>query len=756
MMPLTTPTRPRGSTLGALPSSRWTRGRSAAALSGVFVLAACAIGYHTAKVTEWLVMTDEMQYAKLAQAIGDDLSLVPRLHGAYYGSLSQLYPLLLAPIYRAFDVPTAFQAAHLLNAVLMASACFPAYLLTRAVTRDPLAALLVSALSVAIPWTALSITLLTDVAAYPAFLWAALGAHRALARPGFGSDLLAMAGIALAVAARTQFVVLAAVLSVAVIVHEVLYAWRGDGRRLDLALRTGFSRAVRGHPLGSVVVVAGLAAWAILGLNSSLGRVLGNYSGALSGFSLSTPGFALSAVHHLDFVLVGVGVLPFILALAFILEELRRPTGRSQHGFAVLLAGVTLALVLMVTSFVIRFGVPDRVYDRYLFYLAPLLFVGMAGYLTGRRRGAAWLALAALAFAALASFTPFTAPPVVIAPESPVSATHVVLDGRSQQLGQLAGIADLPPRTVIVAGAFLITTVLALLVRRFGQRTTLIAASLAVLAFNVAETGYVFRTMLGSQIGAAPGFQIPLHQRNWIDRTVPAGASVGLMPSTAFDEFTTARIWWEAEFWNRSADRAFSVDGAGGWTPWGYRLGIAADRRTGRIAATGQTDGAPRFVVIGPHELRFRPAGAKIAEIKGMRLLRAELPYRAEWTTLGVTADGWVSAGRPGRIRFFPDRRGRERVIRMRLTLDLPAYPARPPRYVIDAPGERRAGTLQALEQRAETIDVCVPPDRPVDVTVRGFGRVSLPGGGTPAVHLNGLDTEPLGRGCPGSPSKRG
>ena len=44
---------------------------------------------------------------------------------------NQLYPLLIAPLFGHGDVPFAITAAHVLNAIVMASAALPAYALAR-------------------------------------------------------------------------------------------------------------------------------------------------------------------------------------------------------------------------------------------------------------------------------------------------------------------------------------------------------------------------------------------------------------------------------------------------------------------------------------------------------------------------------------------------------------------------------------------------------------------------------------------------
>jgi len=81
-------------------------------------------------------MTDELLYTKLAQHFADTGSPLPVLHGEHVGFLGVVYSILLAPLYAAFDPVTAFDATHVLNAVLFASAAIPVYLLARSMARQ--------------------------------------------------------------------------------------------------------------------------------------------------------------------------------------------------------------------------------------------------------------------------------------------------------------------------------------------------------------------------------------------------------------------------------------------------------------------------------------------------------------------------------------------------------------------------------------------------------------------------------------------
>jgi len=218
----------------------------------------------TTQVRDWFDMTDEMRYERLAIAIARTHSLVPRIHGVNIKSYSQLYPLLIAPAFRHGLGPGDLHVAHLLNAWIMSSACIPAFLLARRVTSRRAMAYLVAALTVSIPWIVYSSFLLTEVAAYPAFLWAMLALQRMAVAPSTRNDIVAAIAIGLAFFARTAFIVLAIVPPLAVLAIELAEArgTRGFARRVGRAAQ----RSVSHHrALAAIYALFGAGILTLLG-----------------------------------------------------------------------------------------------------------------------------------------------------------------------------------------------------------------------------------------------------------------------------------------------------------------------------------------------------------------------------------------------------------------------------------------------------------------------------------------------------------
>jgi hypothetical protein len=294
-------------------------------------------------VHEWVVMTDELLYAKLATAIGETGSPLPTLHGVHVGFLGVVYPILLAPFYGSLDPPSAFTAAHVVNGLLMASAAVPAFLLARRVLPRPWA-LAASLLSVCVPWIVLSAFVMSESAAYPVFVWAILACQRAVAEPSARRDLVAAAALVAAYFTRPQFLFLVAVLPVAILLTEIL----GEGR-------AGLLAALRRHRPLTALYAAGLVAVIPLAATGSSHRLLGDYGVTATQGSLLPAGIWKAAVVHLDTLVVGLGVLPFLLGAGWTFERLRRGT-RDMRALAALTAAALVALPFETASYDLRFG----------------------------------------------------------------------------------------------------------------------------------------------------------------------------------------------------------------------------------------------------------------------------------------------------------------------------------------------------------------------------------------------------------------
>ena len=285
-------------------------------LAALWLVLAAALAALTAQVADWYVMTDELLYERLALSIGRLHSPLPHIHGELIDNVNQLYPLLLAPLFAGQLVPDALREAHVLNAIVMSSACIPAFLLCVRVTRNVRIAYAVAVLAVCIPWIALSSFLMTEALAYPVFIWAALALQSAIVAPSARNDALLLVAIAVAILARTQFAVLLAIVPVALLVD-------------CLSPRAIVAR----HRILAVAYAVLAAAAVVLLALGRLSDVLGTYSVTAKG-NLVPSDTPRSLLEHLAPIGLGVGIVPFVLGVAWLLTPRARNRTREQRAFA--------------------------------------------------------------------------------------------------------------------------------------------------------------------------------------------------------------------------------------------------------------------------------------------------------------------------------------------------------------------------------------------------------------------------------------
>ena len=683
----------------------------AVSLALIVLAGALAAADMALALASYFVMPDELGYVKQAIAIGErGFPLTPG--EPWYLSWAQLQPLLLAPAYALFDTPTAFDVAHVTNGVVMASVAIPAYLLARPLLPSRPWAYAVAALSVAVPWLAMAGSMMTEVVAYPVFAWAALAMQRAIARPSLGRDVAALALIGLAFFARAQFAVLGPAFLAAIVAHELGWGLRTD-RRGSVAARTGraLRRAVARHPAAVLAAAAGLVGVVALGMDDLLGgyRVVGE--GAL------LPAGTLAAGRELlAWIAVGTGVLPLAVAGAWAAVTLLRPESEAHHAFAALAVVVAAVLFVLGGSFTVQFT--SGINDRYLFYVVPLLFCGMAlGLVRGRPIAPALVVTGALC--AWMLYASHLRPGVSLV--SPSGTFQVFLDGRAYDVGRLIGNPELALPTLLGPAALLAALALAAALRWLPARQVAVATTLAVLAYGVVETGYVLDRIADTQARASQDF---LENRDWVDRALPGDARAAALVGAFEDPGTTVAVWWDLVFWNRRVDRVVIAEGDSRYDQ-PFHTRFTFDPETGDLEGLDHR----AWLVRASGDVRFGLRGARVVDARNMlELVRAPRPYRAEWAVLGAGPRGRVPAGETVRVRVYGDGRARRRTVTLALTptQDAPG----PYRFVVRGErGERRGqvapgGTTELRER------VRVPASGYADVTLAVPATPGGPEGG--------------------------
>jgi hypothetical protein len=684
----------------------------------ITVLGALWTTWFVLQCVQYFIQPDELEYVKQSRLIADELH--PLLPGdRYFNSWSQLQPLLLAPVWAIRDTNLAHQVMGVVNALIMASAAIPAYLLTRRVVAERWAAYVVALLTVGIPWMAASATMMTEVAAYPAWLWAALAVQQAIARPSPKADLLGLGGVLLAFSARPQLAVMAPALLAGVVLQELRYAG-SDGDPLE-PRRARLGRALRRsayqHRVLLIVLVPALIAYAAIRPN-----LFGGYSKeGVTSSVLGAPGLWDFSRELLAYVTVGVAVLPLAMAVAWVLLTLWRPAGREQHAYAVMLVVAGALLTVAVGSFTARYT-PQGINSRYLFYLAPLLFVAMAALVGDRRPATVALGIGALAagWVVYGSALAQTGPSLV----APDQTFHTVLAGRTYQIGRGLGIPHVSVPHLVAVVAVLLLVALAVARRSRFARAGGIVAIGAVVVFCVAETGYSLRKIADTQKGVSQEF---IDGRHWIDGVIPDGQRAQVILSTLGDPASAYGVWWDTSFWNSSVDRSMQLPTTPDLQqPFPESFQILADGSfagyagggAGTVSGPGLGDG-PWFVrAASDRTFGFRDAQV-VAERFGIQVVKTPSPPRAAWALFGAADDtGRIVRGQPGaQLAVFPDAKSGS--VPVKVVLGTLPGAERGQRYVV---GDQRGfvGPGHTAEVQVE-----VPVGSPLSsVEIRAPGRL--------------------------------
>ena len=686
-----------------LTSMRLPKLGAAAAVLGTALGLGWLLSLATTRVVNWFVMTDELFYERLAISVAQTGSLLPRLHGEVISNVNQLYPVLLSTVYGNGDVPASLVAAHRLNAFVMASAVMPVYLLARHTGVGRVAALWVGALAVAVPWIVLSSFLLTEVVAYPVFCWAVLAVTYATARRSNPADVLALAAIALAMLARTQFVLLLGVLALAVVGDALLEAAAGGQRGREL-LRVAAARLARTRRVllaafaGALLVLAGAAA------TGGVSRLLGSYAVTAEGIRVDLELLQLTA-EHVAVLALGTAIVPFLLSVAWLLDRLR-PSAPSGERALALVGLPTLGLfTLQVASFDQRFGA-GLVKDRYLFYVVPVVLAALAAAVVSSRWPRWWTILVPAAICALGFATVALPTYAKLNVDSPLA----ILNDELLRLATSLGWAQLMLvlATAVAAGLLLEATVF--LPRR------VVAGAAAALATLALPAGAVYAFDRLFAVDGTNGLPITLDQGvvfNWIDRHVGAEDRVTMLraPVGDADFWAGVAYWWDAEFWNESVvDEAVPGEGHPDPEPWLHDV----DPATGALRLGGDTP----LIVVHTSDVRLRPEGRIVAEERGAYLIEAERPWRASWVTDGIYGDGWTRPHTPARITVFAQP-GQRTPLRRFLTVALAS-----PDHVEDRPVTitsnlgRWEGAIPPETSIDRPVAVCVEPRGPAVVEI--------------------------------------
>jgi hypothetical protein len=461
------------------------------------------------------VFPDEYLYSQLGRSLATTGHL--RVRGVNPHFLPVLEPILTAPMWLAHDVGTAFRLVQLENGFAMSLAAIPAYLIARRLGAGVWFAVGIAALAVSGPPGMFSAMFFSEPFAYPLSLAVVAAALAALDRPSLRAQFVLLAFVALACFDRLQLAALPLAIAVAVFVVGL------REHRLRAALREQ---------------------WLLVGL-TIVGALGGVTVALVHGFGYYKlhphPHRGLEAVRlggmSLYVIVLASGVAIVPSALVGLALALAKPRTRSEAAFG----AITVAFLVVTIAQCVLWGDVNRIQERYLGYLLPLLGLSFVARVTRRERSLVPELGVAAAIAAVAVLVPLNG--------YAIDADHYLAPtlyafARLQQVFRAANAA----LVFAVAAAALA------FVGAWNRRAALglsIAASLALLVAATAWSGALSRDARAKYLPA---------DKQWIDHSDGGRATMLVVGKDSPGNYNGQSL--EGLFWNPSMASVVRLGGA--------------------------------------------------------------------------------------------------------------------------------------------------------------------------------------------------
>ena len=119
-------------------------------------------------------------------------------------------------------------------------------------------------------------------------------------------------------------------------------------------------------------------------------------------------------------------------------------------------------------------------------------------------------------------------------------------------------------------------------------------------------------------------------------------------------------------------------------------------------------------------------------------------PYRLDWATRGLTADGWTLPRQLALVRLYGDGEPQSRIVT--LTLAASRFAPRAAYFSLRNAGTVVSGWVHPGGARPPVdISVCVPESGYSDILLTTNGRTRLPDGRAVAVHVERMTVRAVG-----------
>jgi hypothetical protein len=565
------------------------------------------------------IAPDEMVYGLLGQSLYVHGSL--EILGSPTPFYSLLVPALVGFPLSAFGLTHGLDVLQGLQAFVMSLTAVPVYLWGRSLVSRGWA-LVAAALAVAAPGLTYAGLMMSEVLFYPLLVLAAWAGADVIARPTRRSGVLLVLAVLALCATRIQGIVLLPVLATAAIVDGwFARSWANLRRLLPAA--------------------GALAALAVIWI----GWRLGSGSGTLGGYeviattSYSVGGAVKFVVYHLASVLIICGLFPAAaVALLFVRAARHGEPDPQVRAYLAVASSLTVWQVVEVGVFASYYS--DRIVERNLIGLGPVLFLGLVLWLDRGAPGTAWERAAVAAVSALV---------LLVLPVRRLVNIFGAHDAMSMlplyKLRQATGPGTMLA-VYLVVGA-VVALAFALLPRRAVRvvpavlLVALVAASALAGKFAVDQA----RAQQQAFLGKRP---------NWVDRK--ADGPVAYL----YDGEPSWNGVWHTLFWNKKIDRVFDLGHAE--VPGPLPQARAEVQPDGTVFVPPSARQPGDYAVVSTWTTL---AGEKLKGVKqqgltqaGLRLWRVERPLRFRDQISGLQLNGDIVANDTGRLVGYACRKG--------------------------------------------------------------------------------------------------
>jgi hypothetical protein len=577
-------------------------------LVGAYLLLATFYAWQAWRRETPTIFTDELETTQISRAIADTGQAMRR--GEPYGFTS-LVPYLTAPFWWIHPVASAYETIKTVQAFVMTSAIFPAYLLARRVV-TPGWALFAAVAAIAAPALSYSPILVEEPWAYPAATLALWLTVRATDRRTRASFALAFAACVLAVLIRSQLVALFGALVAGLLVLGWRSAWM---RRYRATWSTWDTVGFWVLAVGVLIAVVAFA-----------GHQSAEWQDATTGWKGRMVEYGSWAGGAFA---IGIGIIPAIALLAVLAVPARERERPGVRAFVAVTAGAvaSFAWYAAIKGTYLSTTFSSLVVERNLVYLAPLAFVATA-YLFERAAAPAWaVVVSGVVVLGLVVWTPIERG----LDNFPYYEAHglAILALANREWGWPTGRIETALVVLVVVSVILLLFT-ATPLRPSGLSVAIpVTIAVAILGWNaVAET---YASIGEHDFSARVQKNLP-KPNDWVDRATGGGSTTILGQRMDDNPLGFASM----EFWNRSIERVWSVDGTGPGP--GHTLTPDLQSVDGTLWPNPETEfvvGANGVEVAGPVVATSPAANATVVRLDGK-------PIRLRSNDTGVAADGWM------------------------------------------------------------------------------------------------------------------